>query len=232
MTVKYIEDITRWREDMNFISEWQNNKTHLNTVKLIYTLTLLINTKAYSHPNTLYIQQNDSFPFTFAFRLLRICSPDTTSKIRQWTNIMSKTFKSSPLRKQLLPTAKYLSYWPFADRKHKDPTHVFTATGQTRESSAKYIKARAVTFNDSCLIYYQYAVNLLRFTGVAAGAICQHNLTHKERSVFNEKKHIILRKMQRTLHLTNYYIDTSVLLEKPLVKFIKTTSGTRVVYFP
>ena len=31
----------------------------------------------------------------------------------------------------------------------------------------------------------------------------------------------------------SYYIDTSVLLENiPLVKFIKTTSGTRVVYFP
>ena len=30
-----------------------------------------------------------------------------------------------------------------------------------------------------------------------------------------------------------YYIDTSVLLENiPLVKLIKTTSGTRVVYFP
>ena len=29
-----------------------------------------------------------------------------------------------------------------------------------------------------------------------------------------------------------YYIDTSLLLENiPLVKFIKTTSGTRVVYF-
>ena len=83
MTVKYIKDITRWREDMNFIFEWQNNKTHLYTIKLIYTLNLLINTKAYSHPNTLYIQQNDSFPFTFAFRLLRICSTDTTSKIRQ-----------------------------------------------------------------------------------------------------------------------------------------------------
>ena len=30
-----------------------------------------------------------------------------------------------------------------------------------------------------------------------------------------------------------YYIDTSVLLENmPLVKLIKATSGTRVVYFP
>ena len=30
-----------------------------------------------------------------------------------------------------------------------------------------------------------------------------------------------------------YYIETSVLLENiPPVKFIKTTSGTRVVYFP
>ena len=30
-----------------------------------------------------------------------------------------------------------------------------------------------------------------------------------------------------------YYIDTSVLVENiPLVKFIKTTSGTQVVYFP
>ena len=33
--------------------------------------------------------------------------------------------------------------------------------------------------------------------------------------------------------IIHYYIDTSVLLENiPLVKFIKTTSGTRVVYFP
>ena len=32
---------------------------------------------------------------------------------------------------------------------------------------------------------------------------------------------------------TLYYIDTSVLLENiPLVKFIKSTFGTRVVYFP
>ena len=39
----------------------------------------------------------------------------------------------------------------------------------------------------------------------------------------------------RLSHIINliYYIDTSVLLENiPLVKFIKTTSGTRVVYFP
>ena len=125
---------------------------------------------------------------TFAFRLLRICSTDTTSNIRQWTNIMSKTFKTSPFGKQLLLATKYLSI--HSQTKHKDPTHVFTATGQTRESSAKYIKAKAVTFNGSCLIYYQYAVNLLRSTGVA----------HEERSVFNEKKHIILRKMQRKLH--------------------------------
>ena len=34
-------------------------------------------------------------------------------------------------------------------------------------------------------------------------------------------------------YINIYYIDTSVLLENiPLVKFIKTTSGTRVVYFP
>ena len=25
LAVNYIEDITRWREDMNFIFEWQNN---------------------------------------------------------------------------------------------------------------------------------------------------------------------------------------------------------------
>ena len=25
LPVRYIEDITRWREDMNFIFEWQNN---------------------------------------------------------------------------------------------------------------------------------------------------------------------------------------------------------------
>ena len=33
--------------------------------------------------------------------------------------------------------------------------------------------------------------------------------------------------------LCNYYINTSFLLENiPLVKFIKTTSGTHEVYFP
>ena len=36
-----------------------------------------------------------------------------------------------------------------------------------------------------------------------------------------------------SFYISFYYIDTSVLLENiPLVKFIKTTSGTRVVYFP
>ena len=25
MVIKYIEDITRWREDMNFIFDWQNS---------------------------------------------------------------------------------------------------------------------------------------------------------------------------------------------------------------
>ena len=36
-----------------------------------------------------------------------------------------------------------------------------------------------------------------------------------------------------TLHMYMYYIETSVLLENiPLIKFVKNTSGTRVVYFP
>ena len=36
-----------------------------------------------------------------------------------------------------------------------------------------------------------------------------------------------------TLYILFYYIDTSVLLENiPLIEFIKTTSETRVVYFP
>ena len=35
------------------------------------------------------------------------------------------------------------------------------------------------------------------------------------------------------IHNTIYYIETSVLLKNiPLVKLIKTTSETRVVYFP
>ena len=36
-----------------------------------------------------------------------------------------------------------------------------------------------------------------------------------------------------SFNMAFYYMDTSVLLENiPLVNFIKTTSGTRVVYFP
>ena len=35
------------------------------------------------------------------------------------------------------------------------------------------------------------------------------------------------------IFISIYYIDTSVLLENiPLVKFIKTTSATRMLYFP
>ena len=35
----------------------------------------------------------------------------------------------------------------------------------------------------------------------------------------------------KAVFMSVYYIDTSVLLENiPLIKFIKTTSGTRVVY--
>ena len=37
--------------------------------------------------------------------------------------------------------------------------------------------------------------------------------------------------LAKAVFMSVYYIDTSVLLENiPLVKFIKTTSGTRVVY--
>ena len=44
---------------------------------------------------------------------------------------------------------------------------------------------------------------------------------------------VILVSSQRHNIKPYYYIDTSVLLESiPLVKFIKTTSRTRVVYFP
>ena len=48
---------------------------------------------------------------------------------------------------------------------------------------------------------------------------------------------LVLRKRLHPLvileMMTFYYIDTSVLLENILlVKFIKTTSGTRVVYLP
>ena len=40
-----------------------------------------------------------------------------------------------------------------------------------------------------------------------------------------------IRGLEVIIHF--YYIDMSVLLENiPLVKFIKTTSGTRVVCFP
>ena len=45
-------------------------------------------------------------------------------------------------------------------------------------------------------------------------------------------KGIVTNKSNLT-YFAFYYIDTSVLLENiPLVKFIKTTSGIRVVYFP
>ena len=51
-----------------------------------------------------------------------------------------------------------------------------------------------------------------------------------------EAKWALLMFMLRSLKKCDthvYYMDTSVLLENiPLVKFIKTTSGTRVVYFP
>ena len=49
----------------------------------------------------------------------------------------------------------------------------------------------------------------------------------------NKISQVILVSSQRHNIKPCYYIDTSVLLENiPLVKFIKTTSRTRVVYFP
>ena len=39
--------------------------------------------------------------------------------------------------------------------------------------------------------------------------------------------------LSRQIFISYYYMDTGVLLKNiPLVKFIKNTSGTRVVYFP
>ena len=50
--------------------------------------------------------------------------------------------------------------------------------------------------------------------------------------IYNIEKDLLLLQCIRIIIII-YYIDTSVLLENiPLVKFIKTTSGTRLVYFP
>ena len=59
----------------------------------------------------------------------------------------------------------------------------------------------------------------------------------KETSTINQDYLVMIRLLLKGMRGINniyiYYIDTSVLLENiPLVKFIKTTSGTRVVYFP
>ena len=55
--------------------------------------------------------------------------------------------------------------------------------------------------------------------GIFPFALC--NLTFTDKLLVKGQNNII------------YYIDTSVLRENiPLVKFIKTTSGTLVVYFP
>ena len=55
--------------------------------------------------------------------------------------------------------------------------------------------------------------------GIFPFALC--NLTFTDKLLVKGQNNII------------YYIDTSVLRENiPLVKFIKTTSGTQVVYFP
>ena len=49
----------------------------------------------------------------------------------------------------------------------------------------------------------------------------------------NSREAIISNIGSDALNILFYYIDTSILLENiPHVKFIKTTSGTRVVYFP
>ena len=71
------------------------------------------------------------------------------------------------------------------------------------------------------------------------GSYCVHR-RHSEPLYQDEKepwkaragKGIVTNKSNLT-YFAFYYIDTSVLLENiPLVKFIKTTSGIRVVYFP
>ena len=55
------------------------------------------------------------------------------------------------------------------------------------------------------------------------------NSPFMQRSLFDSTYFLLFG----TVIVTIYYIDTRVLLENiPLVKFIKTTSGTRVVCFP
>ena len=51
--------------------------------------------------------------------------------------------------------------------------------------------------------------------------------------ILTSYNHIFCLYQVKAKFIFYYYIDTSVLLENiPLVNFIKTTSGTRVVYFP
>ena len=61
-------------------------------------------------------------------------------------------------------------------------------------------------------------------------------LWYQSREMYDRTPSPIIVKTEQyllLLHIIFYYIDTSVLLENiPLVKFIKTTSGTRVLYFP
>ena len=61
-------------------------------------------------------------------------------------------------------------------------------------------------------------------------------LWYQSREMYDRTSSPIIVKTEQyllLLHIIFYYIDTSVLMENiPLVRVIKTTSGTRVVYFP
>ena len=61
-------------------------------------------------------------------------------------------------------------------------------------------------------------------------------LWYQSREMYDRTSSPIIVKTEQyllLLHIIFYYIDTSVLLENiTIVRVIKTTSGTRVVYFP
>ena len=61
-------------------------------------------------------------------------------------------------------------------------------------------------------------------------------LWYQSREMYDRTSSPIIVKTEQyllLLHIIFYYIDTSVLMENiPLVRVIKTTSRTRVVYFP
>ena len=83
-----MEDITRWREDMNFMSEWQEQYLRANVLSSLYYINILV---------TAFLTVFRRFPTTFQKfpKIFQNCPEGQTNVFENFRKLL-KTFEEHP----------------------------------------------------------------------------------------------------------------------------------------